>query len=580
MTAGWEEVMSTIHARLCRPLSFLALALLLVPAMIPAIAFAADAPAPAPAGTRCFTPMVRALDLEASRPQGEPGGRVTMGPPDNPQVGDSWLWYIWRLNGFPVADLLPCTVRGMGEHCYVVVENSQWNVNIDQTAVNHIIDRFDNQSIGPHPNLGIFDINVATFGEPPDRLDEDPRIYLLYYDFDVNADGYFWPYDEFPDGSQPFSSNECEVLYLNDSDFDPAGDYMVSVVAHEFEHQIHFEYDENEAAWVDEGLGELAMWLYGRPDVISSFNSVPDNNLTQWNSTWADYIKTYLWSLYFYERYGGAPAVYDVVHEPANSITGYENVLDLHGYPANFADVFADWAVANYLDDPAVGDGRFGYVGEDLPPFNHSATHAIYPVGPVNATVNHWAADYIQFTSAASGLSFDFNGNDLTRFALWALELDAIQAPRVTRVPLTMTQDGLVQLPDIGSLYPQAVMVVAGISSAGGTNYTYSGATGVTGLAAAGAPRAVLEVLTAPNPFRGATEVRFDLPHAGPLRLQVFDAAGRLRRTLYDGHGTSGKHAFEWDGRDAARRELASGVYFLRLEAGSARAAARVVIAP
>ncbi len=299
----------------------------------------------------------------------------------------------------------------------------------------------------------------------------------------------------FPDGSQPFSSNECEVLYLNDSDFDPAGDYMVSVVAHEFEHQIHFEYDENEAAWVDEGLGELAMWLYGRPDVISSFNSVPDNNLTQWNSTWADYIKTYLWSLYFYERYGGAQAVYDVVHEPANSITGYENVLDLHGYPANFADVFADWAVANYLDDPAVGDGRFGYVGEELPPFNHSATHATYPVGPVNAAVNHWAADYVQFTSAASGLSFDFNGNDLTRFALWALELDAIQAPRVTRVPLTMTQDGSIQLPDIGSLYPQAVMVVAGISSAGGTNYTYSGATGVTGLAAAGAPPPALDLL-------------------------------------------------------------------------------------
>ena len=574
--------MSTILARMLRRHSLLALglALDLLVTMTPRPVLAERESGPAPAGTRCYTPAVRDLDPGHAPPHGQ-SGTVRIGPPDNPQVGDSWLWYIWRLNGFPVADLLPCTVRGMGEHCYVVVENSQWNLNIDQADVDHIIHRFDNQSIGPHPNLGIYDINVATFGVPPDRLDDDPRIYLLYYDFDVNADGYFWPYDEFPDGSQPFSSNECEVLYLNDSDFDPAGDYMVSVVAHEFEHQIHFEYDENEAAWVDEGLGELAMWLYGRPDVISSFNSVPDNNLTQWNSTWADYIKTYLWSLYFYERYGGAQAVYDVVHEPANSITGYENVLDLHGYPENFADAFADWTVANYLDDPAVGDGRFGYVGEELPPFNHSATHATYPVGPVNAAVNHWAADYVQFTSAPSGLNFDFNGNDLTRFALWALELDTIQAPRVTRVPLTMTQDGTIQLPDIGSLYPRAVMVVAGISAAGGTNYTYNAATGVAGITAAGAPPAAgIAVRTAPNPFHARTDVHFALTQAGPLRLAVFDAAGRWRRTLYDGHSAAGEHMLAWDGRDAAQRALASGVYFLRLESGGRQTTARVVIEP
>jgi hypothetical protein len=488
-----------------------------------------------------------------------------VGPPPDPGVGDEWLWYIWRLAGFPEADLLPCTVRGMGEHCYVVVENSQWNVNINQADVDHIIDRFDNQTIGP-----------------PDRLDNDPRIYLLYYDFDVNADGYFWYFDEFPDGTQAFSSNECEVLYLNDSDFDPAGDYMISVVAHEFEHQIHFEYDDNEVAWVDEGLAELAMWLYGRPDVISSFNSFPDNNLTVWNSTWADYIKTYLWSLYFYERYGGAASIYDVVHEPANSTLGYDNVLNLHGYLADFPDVFADWAVANYLDETAVDDGRFGYVGEDLPPFNHSASHATYPVGPISATVNHWAADYIQFTDAAAGLGFDFNGNDVTRFALWALELDPNLLPRVTRIPLNATQDGSVDLPDVGTLYPRAVMVAAGISSTGGTNYTYTGETGVTGLAEAGASPIAgpLLLMPSPNPFRGSTRVRFELDREGPVRLTVFDAAGRMRRTLIDGLAPAGANVIGWDGRDAAHRQLASGIYFLRLESGDSQTTVRAVIEP
>ena len=528
---------------------------------------------------RCLTPMAKALPM-ATAPRAIDPGTTAVGPPPNPQVGDEWLWYIWRLNGFPMADLRPCTVRGMGNHCYVVVENSQWNVNIDQADVNVIVDRFDHHSIGATPNLGIYDIDVAAFGTPPDRLDQDPRIYLLYYDFDVNADGYFWAFDEFPDGSQAFSSNECEVLYLNDSVFDPAGDYMTSVVAHEFEHMIHFEYDEDETAWVDEGMGELAMWLFGHPDTISQFNTVPDNNLTNWGSAWADYIQTYLWSLYFYERYGGANAAFKVVHEPANSTLGYDNVLDQLGYTANFEDVFADWTVANYLDNPAIGDGRFGYVGETLPPFSHSATHATYPVGPVNATVNHWAADYVQFTSPPTGLTLGFDGDNTTRNACWAIELDPSQLPRVTRVTLDQGQAGTIGLPDVGTLYSRAVLVAAGISAAGGTGYAYTGAAPVTGVAASGAPGTALRLLgAAPNPFAIETGVRLELDRPQSVRLTVVDAQGRVCRTLVDRALTAGLHTIPWDGRNAAHGELANGVYFFRLEADGAEAVGRVLLA-
>ncbi len=532
---------------------------------------------------RCLTSTVRALAPEPAPVSAQGPGTTPAGPPPNPQVGDEWLWYIWRLNGYPVADRLPCTVRGMGEHCYVVVENSQWNVNIDQADVNHIIERFDLMSIGPHPTQGIYDINVAAFGIPPDRLDMDPRIYIMYYDFDVNADGFFWYFDEYPDGSQPFASNECEVVYLNDSDRDPASDYMIAVLAHEFEHMIHWEYDENETSWVDEGLAEVAMFLYGYPDNISSFNAQPDNNLTVWNGTWADYIKTYLWTLYFYERYGGEPALYDVVHEPANSTLGYDLVLDRHGYTENFEDVFADWTVANYLDEPAIGDGRFGYVGEDLPPFLHSGNHSTYPVGPVNAAVNHWAADYVQFTNAPTGLGFGFDGNDLTRFALWALELDPVLLPRVTRVPLDAVQAGNIDLPDVGSIYERAVMVAAGISSAGGTNYSYTARTGVTAIADPdpGVPSVAGPVLfaPAPNPVTPATAVRFTTATAGPVRLRVFDTSGRLCRTLVDAPLAAGTYTASWNRLDGASQELASGVYFVRLEAGGEERSVRALVA-
>jgi hypothetical protein len=269
-----------------------------------------------------------------------------------------------------------------------------------------------------------------------------------------------------------------------------------------------------------------------------------------------------------------------VVHEPANSILGYDNVLDLWNYPENFEDVFADWVVANYLDEPAVGDGRFGYVGEDLPPFAHSATHSSYPVGPIPATVNHWASDYVQFTDATSGIELAFDGNDSNGFAVWALELDPGLLPRVTRVTLDAAQAGGIDLPEVGSVYERAVMVAASNYTFGGTDYAYSASSGVTAVAEAGAATVPgpLLLATAPNPFAAATEISFELSEAGSVRLSVFDAAGRLRRTLVDGISGAGIQFAHWDGRDGANREVANGVYFLRLESGGSERTVRALL--
>ena len=238
-------------------------------------------------------------------------------------------------------------------------------------------DRHDRRPLGEHvdrgvPDPGIWDLNQAHFGNPPDALDQDPRVYILYYDFDVNSDGFFWGFDQECDDVAAFHSNETDVVYMNCSDFDPAGPYLLAVLAHEFEHLIHYNHDANEAGWVDEGMAELAMWLYGNPDNISQFNSNPDRSLTTFNGNWYDYIKSYLFSLYFFERYGGQPSVLSLVADPANGILGFENVLDLYSYSESFRDVFSDWVVANYLDDPSLVDGRFGYVGDTLPPFQPS----------------------------------------------------------------------------------------------------------------------------------------------------------------------------------------------------------------
>jgi hypothetical protein len=68
-----------------------------------------------------------------------------------------------------------------------------------------------------------------------------------------------------------------------------------------------------------------------------------------------------------------------------------------------------------------------------------------------------------------------------------------------------------------------------------------------------------------PNPLRPSTlmTIAFSLPSAGPVRLAVYDVQGREVATLVSGPLESGAHARVFDAKD-----LTSGVYFYRLEAG------------
>jgi PKD repeat protein len=79
-----------------------------------------------------------------------------------------------------------------------------------------------------------------------------------------------------------------------------------------------------------------------------------------------------------------------------------------------------------------------------------------------------------------------------------------------------------------------------------------------------------------PNPFRDSSTISFSLAAASDVRLTIYDAAGRLVRSLVDGWQESGTHQTSWDGR-AGDTFAGPGVYFLRLEASGRTATGRVV---
>lgn len=509
----------------------------------------------------------------------EPG--FPLSPPPNPEVGDSWVWWLWVHDPMPPHfEQHVCTLRGKSDRGYVVVRDLEWNVSIDQSDVDAILETWENSSVGPYPDQGIYEIDSLSFGEPPDELDNDPSIYLLWFDFVISADGFFFWFDQYPEGTYPaYHSNECEALYLNTmSQGGPSGEYMLAVASHEFEHMIHWKYDENEDSWVNEGMAELAMWFYGNPDNISGFSSNPDNDLTVWDGNWSDYIQTYLWSLYFFERYGGHPAVYAVVHEPANSIAGYDAVLDDFGFAEDFDDVFADWVVANFLDDTAIGDGRYGYEGDDLPPFNVAGTYASYPVVDIQKTVNHWAADYYRFQNITSEeLTLSFDGSDNNSFAVRALALRAGSSPEVIPMELDQaSQSGSVVVAGLADPDDQVILVVAGASGTGGTGYLFSAFEG-QGTGEETNPSADLQLHAAPSPSYNSVSLVLSWTGQGLPVVEIYDASGRVVRRM-SAEGRQGVSTLVWDGHRSDNSPAPAGLYFARARLGNREVVQSIIL--
>jgi hypothetical protein len=83
-----------------------------------------------------------------------------------------------------------------------------------------------------------------------------------------------------------------------------------------------------------------------------------------------------------------------------------------------------------------------------------------------------------------------------------------------------------------------------------------------------------------PNPARGGrTTMAYALPQATSVNVALYDARGRLVRTLMSGLRPAGKGYADWDGRDDAGRVAAAGLYFVRFEAlGLGIRTARLVV--
>jgi hypothetical protein len=71
-----------------------------------------------------------------------------------------------------------------------------------------------------------------------------------------------------------------------------------------------------------------------------------------------------------------------------------------------------------------------------------------------------------------------------------------------------------------------------------------------------------------PNPFNPSTRIQFALPVKGHVSLKIYNVAGQLVKTLQNGVMDAGSHELTWDGSNNLGKNVASGVYFYKLNAG------------
>jgi len=288
---------------------------------------------------------------------------------------------IWVAN-----DLSYCPTDPRSPH---VVTDEQVNYLLDEFNSNIYLKNIDYFGLTNNRDGtgGVFQNPPPEWGLPPLNwyiTDNPQRVMILCYNIvdegycDPNVPwyvaGYFWPYmnDVYAD------RNVIHIDTYNWTDRIGLGverPYLYEgVIAHEYEHAIHYDHDADEPSWVDEGMADLAGYLcgYGHSSGhIAYYMNYHRWPLTNWLGSLQDYGQSYLFQLYLLENFSEEmPFASYLVDEQANGIEGIENVLSDLGYGATFDDIYHDWVLANYLDDTGLtgnSGAPLGYSTLDIP---------------------------------------------------------------------------------------------------------------------------------------------------------------------------------------------------------------------
>ena len=306
---------------------------------------------------------------------------------------------------------LQATLVDVTDHAYLWIEQ---DLTYRASDARDLLDTFEQK---------IYPTDRSFFGsESTPGTDGDAHIFILYAPgLGSHLAGYFSSVDSLPPQVHPYS-NAHDMIFLNADNLSLTEPYTRSVLAHEFQHMIHWAHDPNESAWVNEGFSELASFLngYDPGGFDQTYAQDPDVQLTDWPGDPAaappHYGASFLFMDYFLNRFG-SQATQALAAEPANGMEGVDKVLSAlnvrdpsSGRPISADDLFADWALATTLQDPSLSDGRYAYANDpSAPRLQPAQTIDSCPTDQQNDQVDQYGVDLIRITCPGTW-NLDFRG--------------------------------------------------------------------------------------------------------------------------------------------------------------------------
>ncbi len=405
---------------------------------------------------------LRVLGMRFRPELGEIPPTVNPTPPSY-EVGDERTFFVSNVDDnrhFQIEAVL----RYKTEHAYFWVQKDE---EVDMRALEEAA-RFFEENIYP--------TDRRVFGEEwQPGVDNDPRIAFLHArGLGSTVAGYFSSADSFPRAVSPYS-NEMDMFYINLDATQPGDPFYLDVIAHEFQHMIAWYQDRNEETWLNEGLSVLAEVVNGfrMGGHLNVYLSNPDLQLTGWSDEFSTphYGAAGLFTYYFYEHYG-EEAVRRLARHPANGMASFDAVLKDLGYPMTSIDLFADWVVANLVNNPHLDRGQYGYRDEVTERATAQREVSEYPA-LIQETVAQYGVDYIRLKGEGD-LRVAFSGSSLNRvaplspregaFVMWSNRGDDSDSRLYTEVDLTSVTSATLSFwtwYDIEELWDFAYVIVS-----------------------------------------------------------------------------------------------------------------------
>ncbi|MFN8473280.1 MAG: immune inhibitor A [Anaerolineae bacterium] len=279
--------------------------------------------------------------------------RVVRKTPEPHKVGDKAQFWVNDQDQNKYYQVT-ATLRYIAPNVYMWVEDG---VDASDDAIKRSADIFSSK---------IYPTDRQIFGEEASPgIDGDKRLYILNGKLPgSHVGGYFSSADTYPTAVNQYS-NQHEMFYINTAAFPIGSQAYEATLAHEFQHMIHQNHNVRQTSWINEGFSELAAQIngYGPSQHTRSFLANPNLQLTAWSeppNQYAHYGAGYLFATYLYDRFG-ADFIKDVVADQNVSIGSIDDILKKRNTGVTFEQVFQDWLIANYLDNPKLANGRYGY---------------------------------------------------------------------------------------------------------------------------------------------------------------------------------------------------------------------------